>query len=116
MMSEKEIPENPILEPEEPERSAEEEMQIEIAKQSDAEQVRIYDLSLPGQPIKCIIERSQKLGKQVCCIPQYHVLKDNDKVIGYQRWGDKLSEIEDYGIMPSGTVEVIGERQRGEQL
>jgi flagellar biosynthesis/type III secretory pathway chaperone len=90
----------------------EEQLLRSLLSQSDAEQIRVYDRTLPGMPIKCVIERSQKLAKQVSRVPQYYELKDGTATIGYQKDKDILA-IEDYGVMSDRQTSVIGQRQRG---
>ena len=91
----------------------EEILRQEISEQDDAEQVRVYDLTLPGMPIKCVIERSTKLDRQLTRNKRYYELKDGKETVGYQAWDDEIV-IEDYGKAPIKETVIVETRQRGE--
>lgn len=104
---------DPIEEPQEPELSPEESLEQQINEQSDAEQLRCYDLSLPGMPIKYITVQSKTLGKQVVSVPKYYELEDNGKTVGYQRSGEQ-KHIQDYDVKQTiEHAQVVGKRERG---
>lgn len=102
---------NPI-EPQEPQLSPEESLEQQINDQPDAEQLRCYDLTLPGMPIKYIIVRSQGLNKQVVSIPKYYELQDKGETVGYQRWEEE-KQIQEYAVEQNIELQVIGKRERG---
>ncbi len=115
MLERKPIKDEPI---EEEKLSAEDELEQQISKQGDAEQVRVHSLNEPGTPQKYLIIRSKDLDKQVFRLPQYFALTDgkgrSKKTIGYQRWGE-TKEIQKYGTENKiDCCVVIGERKRGE--
>ena len=98
----------------EPELSAEETLEAQIAEQTDAEQVRVHSLTEPGTPMKYIVYRSKALNKQVLKVPQYFALTDDKAIIGLQRWGETAT-IQNYGVENKiDKCTVIGERKRGE--
>ena len=101
------------LEPTEPELTPAETKEQDIARERDAEQVRVHALSEHGTPMKYMIIRSTRVAEEVVKIPQYYELKDGDDVIGYQRWGEDVI-VQDRGTLIDADLNIVGERQRGE--
>ena len=93
------------------EPSQEEIKEREIEQAQDAEQVRVYDLTRLGMPIKYIVTRSQLSDKQVVTTPQYYEVVEDGKVIGYQRWGDYSKTITNYKE-PTQELVILGQRER----
>ena len=100
----------PIESIEELKPTQEEIKEREIESKSDAEQVRYYDLTRPGMPIKYMVTRSKLSNEQVVTVPQYYEVVENGKVIGYQRWGDTRT-ITDCKEVNQGLV-ILGQRER----
>ena len=100
----------PIEPIKEPESTQEELKEREIETEADAEQIRAYDLTRPGMPIKYIVTRSKLSNEQVVTVPQYNEVVEDGKVIGYQRWGETRS------ITARGEVNqelvILGQRER----
>ena len=100
----------PIEPIEEPESTQEELKEREIETEADAEQIRAYDLTRPGMPIKYLITRSKSMNEQVVTVPQYYEVVEDGKVIGYQRWGDTKT-ITEYKEVAQELV-ILGQRER----
>ena len=94
----------------EPKPTQEELREREVEAEIDSEQLRVYDLTKPGMPIKYLITRSKSMNEQVVTVPQYHEVVEDGKVIGYQRWGDTKT-ITDCGEVNQELV-ILGQRER----
>jgi len=94
----------------EPEPTQEELKEREIETEADSEQLRVYDLTKPGMPIKYLITRSKSMNEQVVTVPQYYEVVEDGKVIGYQRWGDTKT-ITEYKEVAQELV-ILGQRER----
>ena len=95
----------------EPESTQEELREKEIETEIDSEQIRAYDLTKPGMPIKYLITRSKSMNEQVVTVPQYYEVVEDGKVIGYQRWGDYSKTITNYEELTQEFV-ILGQRER----
>jgi len=100
----------PIEPIKEPESTQEELKEREIETEANAEQLRVYDLTKPGMPIKYLITRSKSMNEQVVTVPQYYEVVEDGKVIGYQRWGDTKT-ITEYKEVAQELV-ILGQRER----
>ena len=100
----------PIEPIKEPESTQEELREREIETEADAEQLRAYDLTRRGMPIKYVVTRSKTANEQVVTVPQYYEVVEDGKVIGYQRWGDTRT-ITDCKEVNQGLV-ILGQRER----
>ena len=100
----------PIEPIKEPESTQEELKEREIETEADAEQLRVYDLTKPGMPIKYIVTWSKLSNEQVVTVPQYYEVVEDGKVIGYQRWGDTRT-ITDCREVNQELV-ILGQRER----
>ena len=94
----------------EPEPTQEELKEREIETEANAEQLRVYDLTRPGMPIKYIVTRSKLSNEQVVTVPQYNEVVEDGKVIGYQGWGDTKA-ITDYKEIVQDLI-ILGQREK----
>ena len=79
----------------------EQQLEQEIAAQSDAEEIYCKDLTTYGEPLKWVAVRSKALGKQVIREQVYREVADpkTGRVVGHERISDKVAT-GNYGEMP----------------